>query len=67
MRPIALVFLVFAVGIFLGHEYWPHSHPDPAYSFRFHRGKMPHIPPAEEPTNTPAPRHGRILHLPQTN
>jgi len=65
MRPILLVFLVFAAGIFLGHEYWPESHPDPAWHFRFHRGKIPHIPAEADTTNKPPATHGRILRPPQ--
>lgn len=65
MRPIALVFLVFALGVFLGHDFWPKSHPDPAWHFRFHRGKAPRVLAAAEPTNKPAPtHHGRILSPP---
>jgi len=65
MRPIALVFLVFALGVFLGHDFWPKSHSDPAWHFRFHRGKIPHVPEAAEPTNKPAgAHHGRILRPP---
>ena len=69
MRPILVVFLVFAAGVFLGHEYWPESHPDPAWHFRFHRGKIPHVPAETESTNKPPATHGRILHkpTPQTN
>ena len=67
MRPILLVFLVFAAGIFLGHEYWPESHPDPAWHFRFHRGKIPPIATETPNTNQTPPQHGRILHPPQTN
>ena len=70
MRPIVIVFIVFAIGIFLGHEYWPQSHSDPAWHFRFHRGKIPHEPAAsQDATNKPAPVHGRILRPqePQTN
>lgn len=65
MRPILLVFVVFAVGIFLGHEFWPNSHPDPAGHFRFHRGKMPYEPDKPQTTNKPPTQHGRILHKPQ--
>ncbi len=61
MRPILLIFVVFAAGIFLGHEFWPESHSDPAYHLRFHRGKMPHLPTGKETTNQPAAKHGRIL------
>lgn len=64
MRPILLVFLVFAAGIFLGHEYWPRTHSDPAWHFRFHRGKMPYVPDNQETTNKPPVAHGRILHKP---
>jgi hypothetical protein len=65
MRPILLVFLVFAAGILLGHEYWPNSHPDPAWHFRFHRGKMPPTATEEAATNKPPVIHGRILRPPQ--
>jgi len=65
MRPILIVFLVFAAGIFLGHDYWPQSHSDPAWHFRFHRGKMPPAAAQQETTNMPPARHGRILHKPQ--
>ena len=65
MRPILLVFLVFAAGIFLGHEYWPDSHPDPSWHFRFHRGKIPHVPAETGATNKPPATHGRILRNPQ--
>jgi hypothetical protein len=64
MRPIALVFLVFAFGIFLGHDFWPKSHPDPVWHFRFHRGKVP-AATASTPADKPAPaHHGRILRPP---
>ncbi|MEI6032670.1 MAG: hypothetical protein WCS65_00135 [Verrucomicrobiae bacterium] len=65
MRPIALIFLIFAAGIFLGHEYWPQSHSDPTWHFRFHRGKMPAAQPAPDATNKPPAVHGRILNPPQ--
>jgi hypothetical protein len=65
MRSILIIFAIFAAGIFLGHEYWPRSHPDPAYHFRFHRGKIPRAEPASETTNKPPVQHGRILHKPQ--
>lgn len=61
MRPIALVFLVFAAGIFLGHEYWPQSHPDPAFHFRFHRGRIPHVPTDQDSGKTNVIKHGRVL------
>lgn len=66
MRPIFLVFLVFAAGLFIGGEFWPRPHPDPTWHFRFHRGKMP--PLADEPaaTNKPPVMHGRILRPPQS-
>ena len=70
MRPIILVFVVFAVGIFLGHEFWPQSHANPDWHLRFHRGKIPHEPAANpEGTNKPATLHGRILRPqePRTN
>ncbi len=69
MRPILIVFLVFAAGIFLGHEYWPEHHPDSAWHFRFHRGKIPGTIAQPETTNKPPVPHGRILHkpAPQTN
>ena len=73
MRPIVIVFIVFAIGIFLGHEFWPQSHADPAWHFRFHRGKIPHDSPEQTTTNNPAPVHSRILRpaeptpAPQTN
>ena len=61
MRPSLLVFLVFAAGVFLGHEYWPESHSDPAWHFRFHRGKIPQVPAETINTNKPPAQHGRIL------
>lgn len=65
MRPITIVFLVFAAGIFLGHEYWPQSHPDPAFHFRFHRGRLPNIPTGgQDDGKTNTVKHGRILSLP---
>ena len=69
MRAIAIVFIVFAIGIFLGHEYWPQSHSDHLWHFRFHRGKIPHEAAEQNATNKPAPVHGRILRPqePQTN
>jgi hypothetical protein len=67
MRPILIVFAVFAAGVFLGHDYWPKSHHDPAWHFRFHREKMSPVPAETETTNKPPTQHGRILHPPQTN
>lgn len=69
MRSLLIVFVLFAAGLFLGHEYWPQSHPDPAWHFRFHRGKMPPFATQQEATNKPPVQHGRILHkpAPQTN
>lgn len=66
MRPIAIVFLVFAAGVFLGHDYWPQSHSDPSWHFRFHRGKIPNVPTGDTTTNKPPVSHGRILRPPQT-
>lgn len=65
MRSILIVFVVFAAGMFLGHEFWPNSHPNPAWHFRFHRGKMPPFSAETNSTNKPPARHGRILHPPQ--
>jgi len=67
MRPILIVFLVFTAGIFLGHEYWPKPNPNPAWHFRFHRGKMPSLTTEPEPTNKPPVQHGRILRPRNTN
>jgi hypothetical protein len=61
MRSIAILLLVFAAGVFLGGDFWPQSHEDPSYHFRFHRGRLPYSPPAALPTPTPVPR-GRVHH-----
>jgi len=58
MRQILILFAVFAAGLLIGRGFWPQSHPDPAYHFRFHRGHLPHT---VEPEPSPLPRHGRIL------
>ena len=66
MRALLVLFAVFAAGLLIGHEFWPQSHPDPAWHLRFHRGKIPPFASQQETTNKP---HGRILHkpAPQTN
>jgi hypothetical protein len=59
MRQLAILAAVFATGLFLGHEFWPPSHPDPTHHLRFHRGKMPRF---DHPSPTPPPKqHGRII------
>ena len=62
MRAILILFVVFAAGLLIGHDFWPKSHSDPAWHFRFHRGKIPYTAP-DEPSPTPTPpTHGRTLH-----
>ena len=65
MRALLVIAAVFALGIFVGRDFWPKSHPDPGYHLRFHRGKMPFQEqavqqPAPQPTPTPI-QHGRVF------
>lgn len=62
MRSLLILFLVFAAGYFLGHEYWPEAHEDPGYHLRFHRGRLPYAPAVDSSPST-GPVHGRV-HLP---
>ena len=66
MRQILILFAVFLAGILLGHDFWPRAHSDPAYHFRFHRGKMPYLGETQPATPTPTPslHHGRVLRMP---
>lgn len=66
MRALILFFVVLVGGMFLGHEFWPKSHSDPGFHFRFHRGKMPHIAEekSEETKQKFVKKHGRVF--PQT-
>lgn len=63
MRSLVILLAVFVAGFFLGGEFWPQSHGDPSYHFRFHRGRLPYSPPAAEPSPVPL-KHGRALGLP---
>lgn len=63
MRSLLLLVVVFAAGIFFGHEFWPESHEDPAYHLRFHRGHLPYEAPSSVASKS-APVHGRILAVP---
>ncbi len=63
MRALILFFVVLAAGMFFGHEFWPKAHSDPAFHFRFHRGKIPYVAQENggEPKEKAVKKHGRVF------
>lgn len=44
MRTFLILLLLILIGIFVGREIWPDSHPDPDGHHQYHRGKIPAEP-----------------------
>lgn len=63
MRDLLILLLLVLIGIFVGREIWPESHPEPDGYTRYHRGKLPAEPgtsPVLVRQTDPHPHH-RVL------